>query len=169
MSSVLFSISTSILKTKQRASRGDGFPQALDLRAHRTISWLAAAESMREDLDVCFILLWVGFNAAYADGDVGPNSPRNRPLFKKFLTNLSKFDKKSRVHDATWSQYLAKIESLVYSKYLFAPFWQYQNSAEGFEDWSIRFDRNRGETTFLIQQRDTAQSPFGKSRMSVSA
>ena len=157
MQSVLFSIPASILKTKQKASRGDGFPQALDLRAHRTISWLAAAESMKADSDVCFILLWVGFNAAYADGDAGPNSPGDRKLFKQFLAKLSRFDKKSRVQDATWNRYRAEIESLICSKYLFSPFWMYQNGAKGFDDWSIWFDRSRSETAFIIRQRDTAK------------
>jgi len=113
---------------------------------------------MKEDPDVCFILLWVGFNAAYADGDAGPNSPTDRALFKQFLTTLSRFDKKSRVQDATWNRYRREIESLVYSKYLFAPFWQFQNGANGFDDWPTRFDRHRTETAFFIKQRDTAKT-----------
>ena len=56
------------LKEKQRALR-DGFSTPLTLRVHRALSWLRRAEAEEEDQDVRFILLWIGFNAAYA-GDV---------------------------------------------------------------------------------------------------
>ena len=56
------------LKSKQRELR-DGFPLPLTLRVHRSISWLRRAEQEEDDLDVLFVLLWIGFNAAYA-GDL---------------------------------------------------------------------------------------------------
>jgi hypothetical protein len=56
------------LKAKQRRLR-DGFPGGLQLRVHRALSWLDRAEREAGDDDVRFILLWVGFNAAYA-GDL---------------------------------------------------------------------------------------------------
>ena len=56
------------LKHKQRELR-DGFPLALTLRVHRSLSWLRRATKEDDDLDVRFILLWIGFNAAYA-GDL---------------------------------------------------------------------------------------------------
>lgn len=56
------------LKAKQRRLR-DSFPLPLTLRVHRSLSWLRRAEDEHEDLDVRFILLWIGFNAAYA-GDL---------------------------------------------------------------------------------------------------
>src|SRR3546814_1947124 len=56
------------LKAKQRELRGN-FPEPLTLRVHRALSWLRRAEAEQTDEDVRFILLWIGFNAAYA-GDV---------------------------------------------------------------------------------------------------
>ena len=50
------------LKSKQRELR-DGFPLPLTLRVHRSISWLRRAEQEEDDLDVLFVLLWIGFNA----------------------------------------------------------------------------------------------------------
>ena len=55
------------LKEKQRAIRAH-FPEALGLRVHRAISWLGRAEQAGDNHDVRFILLWVSFNAAYAQG-----------------------------------------------------------------------------------------------------
>ena len=54
-----------VLKAKQRAQRA-AFPEAVGLRVHRAISWLGRAEAEKTDTDVRFILLWVGFNSAYA-------------------------------------------------------------------------------------------------------
>ena len=56
------------LKQKQRELRDD-FPLPLTLRVHRALSWLRRAKNEKDDLDVRFILLWIGFNAAYA-GDL---------------------------------------------------------------------------------------------------
>ena len=53
------------LKEKQRALRS-GFSDSLTLRVHRAISWFGRAQAEPDDLDVRFILLWIGFNAAYA-------------------------------------------------------------------------------------------------------
>lgn len=56
------------LKAMQRDLR-DGFPLPLSLRVHRASSWLRRAGEEGDDLDVRFIVLWIGFNAAYA-GDL---------------------------------------------------------------------------------------------------
>ena len=79
------------LKDKQRKLR-DGFPQDLSLRVHRAISWGLRAEKEVKDFDAGFLLLWIGFNAAYArdsgiriDGERGSeersDQTKNRPNF----------------------------------------------------------------------------------------
>ena len=67
------------LKEKQRRLR-EGFPEALGLRVHRALSWLGRAETAGEDGDVRFILLWVGFNSAYA-GELAPGTDGERSAF----------------------------------------------------------------------------------------
>ena len=76
------------LKLKQRDLR-DGFTLPLALRVHRAVSWLRRADTESEDLDVCFILLWIGFNAAYA-GDLdraldGAGASNERARFDDFF------------------------------------------------------------------------------------
>ena len=44
------------LKAKQRSIR-DGFPEPMDLRAHRSINWIGRAEACGDDEDACFIFL----------------------------------------------------------------------------------------------------------------
>ncbi len=58
------SLHPDVLKEKQRRLR-DGFSTPLTLRVHRALSWLRRAQAEANDLDVRFILLWIGFNAAY--------------------------------------------------------------------------------------------------------
>jgi hypothetical protein len=91
------------LKEKQRALR-DGFSTPLTLRVHRALSWLRRAEAEEEDQDVRFILLWIGFNAAYA-GDVEASASSSAPegergLFQSFFSTLVKFPRSS--HAGRW-------------------------------------------------------------------
>ena len=53
------------LKEQQRAIR-DGFPGPISLHVHSALSWLGRSQGEADDADVRFILLWVGFNSAYA-------------------------------------------------------------------------------------------------------
>ncbi|EFW36655.1 hypothetical protein DWQ65_09475 [Treponema phagedenis] len=43
------------------------YPDSLRLRLYRALSWLEQAEKRQDDLDFCFISLWISFNAIYAD------------------------------------------------------------------------------------------------------
>ncbi|MGO8739734.1 hypothetical protein [Rhodoblastus sp.] len=79
-------IEAAFLKNKQRSLR-DGFPPALSLRVHWAISWLARAEDEKDDDDLRFILLWIGFNSAYAR-DIGLESSGERGMFSVFSTSL---------------------------------------------------------------------------------
>lgn len=53
------------LKARHRKER-EGYPADLSLRIHRSLSWLDAAEQST-DLDTRYIMLWIAFNAAYAE------------------------------------------------------------------------------------------------------
>ncbi len=51
------------LKQRHRHER-DGYPEFLDLRVHRALSWLHRAEQCDDD-DGAFIFLWISLNAAW--------------------------------------------------------------------------------------------------------
>ncbi|AMK16800.1 hypothetical protein [Sphingobium sp. MI1205] len=103
------------LKRKQRSLR-DGFAMPLTLRVHRALSWLRRAEASEGDEDVRFILLWIGFNAAYA-GDVslalGGESQRERDAFARFFSTLVSFDSKHRIYDLVWQRFSQEIRLLL--------------------------------------------------------
>lgn len=141
------------LKERQRALR-DGFPVPLTLRVHRALSWLGRAERETEDGDVRFILLWVGFNAAYA-GDVARALDGEREHFRAFFATLLRFDADSRLYDAIWQRFPHEIRLLVNNRYVFAPFWQHHNGTPGYEDWAARFEASQRRMRTALAQQDT--------------
>lgn len=117
------------LKDKQRRLR-DGFSTALTLRVHRSLSWLRRAQGETDDLDVRFILLWIGFNAAYA-GDieasaVSPAPEGERGLFQAFFSTLVRFDSRHRVYGVSGSvrKFAAAWQPLCLSSLLVASEWR---------------------------------------------
>jgi hypothetical protein len=127
------------LKEKQRALR-DGFSTPLTLRVHRALSWLRRAEAEQEGQDVCFILRWLGFTAAYA-GDVEASASSSAPegergLFQSFFSTLVKFDGRHRVYDAVW---------------------QHQNGVPGYEDWEHKLERGRLAINHALREHDTVR------------
>lgn len=144
-----------VLKTKQRLVRSN-FPEALGLRVHRGISWLGRAEAEKNDADVRFILLWVGFNSAYAT-DIEADSASERSSFKTFFDLLVSLDRSHRIYDAVWARFSQEIRMLLGNKYVFAPFWQKQNGVAGCDDWEDRMAASQRLIATAIKQFDTGR------------
>ncbi|MCW1385066.1 HEPN domain-containing protein [Novosphingobium sp. KCTC 2891] len=146
------------LKDKQRTLR-DGFPTPLALRVHRALSWLIRAEHEEGDLDVRFVLSWIGFNAAYA-GDValalGQESQRERDVFMRFFTTLVGFDGKHRLYNMVWQRFAQEIRVLLGNRHVFAAFWLHHNGVPGFDDWRARMDREDVAIRSALARHDTA-------------
>ena len=143
------------LKEKQRLIR-DGFPEPLALRVHRALSWLKRAEQETNDDDVRFILLWVGFNAAYA-GDIDRAIEGERKLFQSFFETLVRFDGKHRIYDAVWKRFSQEIRLLLDNKYVFQPFWAHRNGIPGNEEWEKWFSNSRIAVGKALKEHDTAK------------
>ena len=152
------------LKDKQRALR-DGLPLPLTLRVHRALSWLRRAETEEDDLDVRFVLLWIGFNAAYAgdldralDGGVGEGCPAaggERARFDAFFRALIRMDSQHRLYDLIWNRFPHEIRMLLDNRYVFAPFWQAQRGDPGGANWEERFDRAKRAVGHALKGHDT--------------
>ncbi len=148
------------LKAKQRALRG-GFPLPLTLRVHRALSWLRRAEDSRDDLDVRFILLWIGFNAAYA-GDIdraleSSDAPvtGERERFDGYFRALVEMDTGGRIYDAIWQRFAHEIRLLLDNRYVFAPFWKHHGGAAGGGGWEITFEAAKRAAHRALAERDT--------------
>jgi hypothetical protein len=148
------------LKDKQRRLRG-GFPTPLTLRVHRSLSWLRRAEAEADDLDIRFILLWIGFNAAYA-GDIeasaaSPAPEGERGLFQAFFSTLVRFDGRHRVYDMVWERFSQEIRLLLGNRYVYHPFWQHQNGIVGYADWAEKLERSRTAINHALREHDTVK------------
>lgn len=148
-------LSFDILKAKQRALRA-AFPEAMGLRVHRAISWLGRAEAEKADADVRFILLWVGFNAAYAS-DLDVSSASERGSFGAFFDTLVSLDSSHRIYDAVWARFSQEIRLLLANKYVFAPFWHKQNGVPGYEDWENRLAASQRLIASAIKEFNTSR------------
>jgi hypothetical protein len=147
------------LKGKQRSLR-DGFALPLTLRVHRALSWLRRAEAEEDDLDVRFILLWIGFYAAYAgdldralDGEGKAGSERER--FDKFFATLVEMDRYNRIYNAIWERFSQEIRLLLDNKFVFAPFWRHQAGEFGGAGWEVSFESARAAANRAVAQRNT--------------
>jgi hypothetical protein len=146
-------LSFDTLKAKQRAVR-DGFPEALGLRVHRAISWLGRAEAEADDPDVRFVLLWIGFNAAYAS-EVAAEFTGEREAFRTFFQTLVDLDRGHRIYNAVWTRFPHEIRLLLANRYVFAPFWNHQNGQDGFADWEDRLAASGRTIATALANRDT--------------
>lgn len=141
------------LKDKQRRLR-DGFPEALTLRVHRALSWYGRAEREADDGDVRFILLWIGFNAAYAsDVDRALNGERDH--FAQFFQSLITLDSKQCIYDVVWKRFSNEIRMLLQNRFVFAPFWAHQNGVPGNANWAERLAASQKVVATAMGKHDT--------------
>ncbi len=145
---MLTSLTHRELKTKQRGARA-GFPETMGLRVHRSISWIGRAEQA-EDSDARFILLWIAFNAAYADEQKVGHSPsgnrggqNERSIFADYFEKVVALDSDKRIYGAIWKNFSGPVRLLMANKFVYSPFWQHHNGATGFENWESWFDKSR--------------------------
>ncbi len=142
------------LKAKQRELRAQ-FSEALRLRVHRAISWLGRAESEKDDLDVKFILLWIAFNAAYADEITYEDSERS--AFKSFFTALVSLDNDSKIYNAVWARFPQEIRLFLSNKHVYAPFWRFHNGDISCENWEERMRRELVKINQAVAKKETAE------------
>ncbi|TLS78464.1 hypothetical protein FE236_01020 [Mariprofundus erugo] len=143
------------LKSIQRKLR-DGFPEDMSLRVHRAISWLQRAAAEKDDHDVAFILLWVAFNACYADDEGGFSSSRERDKSKVWFEKALRLDDEAMVHDAVWTKFNGPIRKLLGNPYVFQPYWNDRNGIPGYENWQDSFDGAKVVAKRSLDSQNTA-------------
>ena len=143
------------LKAKQRRLR-PGFPEPLGLRVHRAISWFGRAMAEDGDPDVRFILLWIGFNAAYA-GHIESDSDKERDGFRQFFESLLRLDPTHRIYDSVWDRFPQEVRTLLGNKYVFQPFWHHQNGLPGHANWEDRLAASQRDTQAAMAAFDTTR------------
>ena len=143
------------LKEKQRAIR-NRFPESLGLRVHRALSWLGRAEMETGDPDIRFILLWIGFNAAYS-ADIDRECEGERGVFQTFFEAIVQLDTEDRIYKAVWRRFPQEIRILLGNRHVFLAFWKHQNGIPGYEDWPDRMSTSQRAINGAIARKDTAK------------
>lgn len=143
-----------VLKEKQRMVR-ECFSESFGLRVHRAISWLGRAERETDDLDLRFILMWIAFNAAYAQERIS-EANGERAEFRSFFEKLVMSDFSNSIYQLIWMRYSNEIRILLDNRYVFSPFWQHMNGVAGYENWEERFVSSKRRTATALSQKDTA-------------
>jgi len=145
------------LKTRHRAIRGGAkYPEALSLRVHRALSWLKPAE-IEDDWDIKFILYWIAFNAAYAKAVPEDDESSEKEQMTFFFDRLVAFDKDKKIYNAIWSEFSGPIRLLLDNKYVFAPFWRYQQGEASAKEWELWFATSRKLVQKSLAAHDTVK------------
>lgn len=145
--------SHSLLKEKQRELR-DTFPMPLTMRLHRGLSWLGRSERELADSDVRFVLLWIGFNALYA-GNIDQALSNEREVFREFFSTLVRLDNRHSIYDTVWERFPQEIRTLLANKYVFGPFWKFQNGENEAENWELHFKGGQRAVNKALSRHDT--------------
>lgn len=141
------------LKNKQREVRG-GFSENLALRVHRALSWLNKSEQCNDDQDSQFIFLWIAFNAAYAQ-DTEVLRHTESEAFSKFISKLIELDNKGDFSNLIWLQFSSTIRVLLDNKYVYQPFWDYQNGKITESEWKERFNKAKSAASHALSNKST--------------
>mgnify|MGYP000052603170 CR=1 FL=1 len=143
------------LKARHREIRdGANYPESLSLRVHRALSWLKPAE-IEDDLDIKFILYWIAFNAAYAKAVSENDESSEKDQMKSFFDRLVKLDTNKIIYKTIWSEFSGPVRLLLENKYVFAPFWRYQQGEVSKSDWEMWFNTSKKLTQKSFMTQDT--------------
>ena len=134
-------------RRKEFPYRGDEDPY-LNLRLRRSVSWLQRAEEFhyagRPDPDMAFTCYWFAFNALYSKDPYTSNQGEAASFKAFFETVIGSDDKCKRAILAEVQGNLSRlIKDLLDNKFVFEPFWKYQNGVEGFEKWDTKFEEDK--------------------------
>lgn len=145
------------LLQKHKTVRGNNSAD-LNLRTYRSIVWLQRADALREaDADAAFIFSWISFNAAYAR-ELNESSNEAREEFAEYFEKLIRCDSRNRIDHEVWHLFEGDISDLLNNRYIFSPFWKYQNGDTRYSDWEDRFERAKTAAKYSIQNRETVRT-----------
>lgn len=141
------------LKQRHRDLREDQ-PEALRMRIHRAISWLARSEREQDDPDARFIFLWIAFNAAYASEFGFEKSEHDQA--NAFVERVLAHDAQQHLHRTLFEQFTGPIRTLIENRYVFEPFWRALRNHESDGAWKVSFEASRKRAMHALMNGETA-------------
>jgi len=145
-------MNSTTLKAKLKATKVISESNAI--RIHRSISWLKCAETQEKDPDICFVSLWISFNACYASDPGKAISINEWEKFKSFIIKLVNHDNENRIYNLLWEKFSGPVRLLIENQFLYNPFWEFQRKENS--DWERTFRKSISDAQTLLGKKDVA-------------
>ena len=126
----------------------------LNLRLHRALSWLEKAENSQDDIDIQFITLWISFNAIYAK-EFTKERAADRETFNQFIAEICRLDKEKSIYQIIWQRFPQNIRVMLDNRYVFQPFWDFQNGTITEKAWREDFEKANKKAFIALASQDT--------------
>lgn len=126
----------------------------LNLRLHRALSWLEKAENSQDDIDIQFITLWISFNAIYAK-EFAKERTADRETFNQFIAEICRLDKEKSIYQIIWQRFPQNIRVMLDNRYVFQPFWDFQNGTITKKAWREDFEKANKKAFIALASQDT--------------
>lgn len=129
--------------------------EPLRVRLHRAISWLRRAEQEDDDPDARFIVLWISFNAAYAQLFGFEQSEREQ--LRQFIGSLVAADEAKALHKAVFADFTGPIRTLIENRFVYEPFWRSLREHDTSGRWEGQFAaENKAAMRWVMEGRTEA-------------
>lgn len=152
-------INMNSLKDKHRKIRDNWVSEnsrMTNIKVHRAISWLNAGTESKDD-DMKFISLWIAFNALYGkDSSMDEFYSTEKSSFKLFFKKIESYDAQHLISSKIWDHYSSLFRFFIDNKYVFAPFWHYQNNRIPEYEWLEKFKRGIHLSKKALGNQDSA-------------
>ena len=151
------SISYLVLRAKEQNFETN-LSTDFQLRIHRSISWVARAQSLDDDEDLKFICYWIAFNASYAK-KVGfeAHLHSDRDLHMEFFNKLNALDRDQRIYGTIWDEFSDKVRNLMVNKYIFKPFWDFNAGLITEQEMNEKFTTSNNTFLRAFQRVETGR------------
>jgi hypothetical protein len=140
------------LKKRHREIR-DEHPSTVRLRVHRALSWLEVAEDAKQD-DLRFLLLWITFNAVYAQEYKVGESIGDRDVFKEFLKKLVRLDADRLIEEIVWGNGEETHRLFIRNPYVSHWFWDFHRGRLDEPRWKERFEWSCNNAQRALKKRN---------------
>lgn len=140
---------------KMRKNLPSDTPEANKVRLHRAISWFARAEKESKDPDVQFILLWISFNALYAE-DLSDFDSTFHGHANDFFRKLVDIDSEKLLHNLIWTSFSQSVRTLLDNEYAYKGFWNSVRSGDVSRHWEKSFEQDNRRALVGLREGLTA-------------
>lgn len=141
------------LKARHRMAREHSLAN-LNLRVHRSLSWLQRAEQA-EDEDGRFIFLWIAFNAAYATEINDNYRLSEQATFRGFLEKLCELDDRKHIDNLVWQEFSGSIRILLDTPFVLQSFWDFHSGKISEGQWQERLAQGKAMASQALASGNT--------------